>query len=277
MNVAAASGISRASGPPGGANREAAGLAVSLENLVYTIGGNRILDGLSGTIVQGEFVTILGPNGAGKSTLLKLLLGLLKPDSGSVRVFGKQPRRGNSDIGYVPQHHVLEIDNALRAQDVVGFGLDGNRWGIALPSRQRGQRIERALADVSARHLKNEPIGHLSGGEQQRILIAQALISNPRMLLLDEPFSNLDLAHEREIVGQISRLARERNITVLLVSHDINPLLTVTNRVLFLSNGRAALGLPDEVINSQTLSRLYNAPVEVARLSGRIFVLGVEI
>jgi zinc/manganese transport system ATP-binding protein len=249
---------------------------IELENLVVTLGGRRILNGLSGTIGQGEFVSILGPNGAGKSTLLKLLLGLLKADSGTIRVLGRPPRRGNSDIGYVPQHRVLEVDTALRARDVVGFGLDGNRWGFALPSRKRNERIERALADVNALHLCDEPIGHLSGGEQQRMLIAQALISNPRMLLFDEPFSNLDLAHEKEIVGQISGLAKDRNITVMLVSHDINPLLKVTDRVLFLSGGHAALGAPDEVINSQTLSRLYHAPVEVAHVSGRIFVLGVE-
>jgi zinc/manganese transport system ATP-binding protein len=249
---------------------------VSLDELTFIAGGRRILDRVSGSISQGEFVSVLGPNGAGKSTLLKLLLGLIKPESGSIRVFGKTPRRGNSQIGYVPQHRVLEIENALRARDVVGFGLDGNRWGISLPSRKRTERIEQALADVHALHLKDEPIGHLSGGEQQRLLIAQALISKPRMLLLDEPFSNLDLANEREIVAQISGLARERNITVLLVSHDINPLLKVTNRVLFLSNGHAALGPPAEVINSETLSRLYHAPVEVAHVSGRIFVLGVE-
>jgi zinc/manganese transport system ATP-binding protein len=250
--------------------------AISLENVVATLGGRRILDGIYGTIAQGEFVSVLGPNGAGKSTLLKLLLGLLKPDSGTIRIFGKTPRRGNSDIGYVPQHRVLEIDNALRARDVVGFGLDGNRWGISWPSHKRNRRIEQALADVNALHLKDEPIGHLSGGEQQRLLIAQAVISNPRMLLLDEPFSNLDLAHEREVVGQISRLARDRHITVMLVSHDINPLLKVTDRVLFLSHGHAALGPPGEVITSQTLSKLYRAPVEVVHVSGRIFVLGVE-
>jgi zinc/manganese transport system ATP-binding protein len=252
-------------------------VAISLENVVVSLGGRHILDGISGTIRQGEFISVLGPNGAGKSTLLKLLLGLLNPLSGTVRVFGKAPRRGNSDIGYVPQHRVLEIDTALRARDVVGFGLDGNRWGIPFPSRARNKRIEEALEEVNASHLKDEPIGHLSGGEQQRLLIAQALICNPKMLLFDEPFSNLDLAHEREIVTQISQLSRNRNITVMLVSHDVNPLLKVTDRVLFLSGGHAALGAPDEVINSQTLSRLYHAPVEVAHVSGRVFVLGVEI
>jgi zinc/manganese transport system ATP-binding protein len=267
----------RASGAAVVTNPTANAPVISLEHVVVNLGGRRILDGLSGTIAQGEFVSVLGPNGAGKSTLLKLLLGLLKPDSGTIRVLDRAPRRGNHDIGYVPQHRVLEIDTALRARDVVGFGLDGHRWGISWPSRKREQRIERALAEVHALHLKDEPIGHLSGGEQQRLLIAQALISNPRLLLLDEPFSNLDLAHEKDIVGQISQLARQRNITVMLVSHDINPLLKVTDRVLFLSGGHGALGPTAEVINSQTLSRLYHAPVEVAHVSGRIFVLGVEI
>jgi zinc/manganese transport system ATP-binding protein len=176
----------------------------------------------------------------------------------------------------VPQHRVLEIDTALRARDVVGFGLDGNRWGIAWPTRKRRELIDQALADTQALHLKNEPIGHLSGGEQQRLLIAQALICNPKLLLFDEPFSNLDVANEKEIVGQISRLARQRNITVMLVSHDINPLLKVTDQVMFLTSGHAALGPTAEVITSQTLSALYQSPVEVAHVSGRIFVLGVE-
>jgi zinc/manganese transport system ATP-binding protein len=266
----------RDSGGDARADRATKAPMISMENVEIILGGRRILDHVSGTIRHGEFVSVLGPNGAGKSTLLKLLLGLLKPDSGTIRVLGKVPRRGNNDIGYVPQHRVLEVDTALRALDVVGFGLDGNRWGISLPSRRRTEQIERALAEVNALHLKDEPVGHLSGGEQQRLLIAQALISNPRMLLLDEPFSNLDLAHEREIVGQISSLARDRDITVMLVTHDINPLLQVTDRVLFLSNGHAALGTPAEVINSQTLSKLYDAPVEVAHVSGRIFVIGVE-
>src|ERR1700683_4571288 len=131
---------------------------VSLEKVVVSLGGRHILDGISGTIGQGEFVLVLGPNGAGKSTLLKLLLGLLKEKSGTIRVLGRSPRRGNHDIGYVPQHRVLEIDTALRVGDVVGFGLDGHRWGFCLPSRKRTERIERALAEVHALHLKEEPI-----------------------------------------------------------------------------------------------------------------------
>jgi zinc/manganese transport system ATP-binding protein len=250
---------------------------ISLKNVTIELGGRKILDDLSLEINRGEFIAVLGPNGAGKSTLLKLLLGLLKPNQGIINVLGVAPHRGNSAIGYAPQHRVLETDLALRARDVVGFGLDGNRWGIGLPSRKRTELVNHALKEVDALQFANAPVGHLSGGEQQRLLIAQSLITNPQILFLDEPLASLDINHGKEVIAQISKLARQRNITVLLVAHDINPLLHVTDRVLFLSNGRGALGTPDEVITSATLSKLYNAPVEVIRTAGRIFVLGVEI
>jgi len=250
---------------------------ITLKNVTIELGGRKILDDLSLEINRGEFVAVLGPNGAGKSTLLKLILGLIRSEGGVINVLGTAPRRGNSEIGYAPQHRVLETDLALRARDVVGFGLDGNHWGIGLPTKKRKEKIDAALREVDALRYADAPVGHLSGGEQQRLLIAQALITNPKILLLDEPLASLDLNHGKEIIAQVSKLGKEKNITVLLVSHDVNPLLPVTDRVLFLSNGHGALGTPDEVITSETLSKLYNAPVEVIRTAGRIFVLGVEI
>jgi len=165
----------------------------------------------------------------------------------------------------------------LRAQDLVGFGLDGHRWGIGLPSRKRQEKIERALKDVDALHLANAPIGRLSGGEQQRLLIAQALLTEPRLLLLDEPLANLDLAHQQEVVALIQKVCRAHGVTVLLVSHDINPLLQVTDRVLYMARGHSAIGTPSEVITSQTLTQLYDAPVEVVQALGRYFVVGAEV
>lgn len=249
---------------------------IELERVRVQYGRRVLLEDVSLAIRQGEFITVLGPNGAGKSTMLKLLLGLLKPAAGTVRVLGKTPRRGNREIGYAPQHRALEADLALRARDVVGFGLDGNRWGFSLPSRKRNTVIEQALAEVNALSFADAPVGQLSGGEQQRILIAQALLTNPRLLLLDEPLANLDIAHGQEIVALVSKLCRERDVTVLLVSHDVNPLLPAIDRVLYIANGQSAIGTPDEVITSATLSKLYNSQVEVVQALGRLFVVGAE-
>ena len=250
--------------------------SIELEHVRVQFGKRVLLEDLSLDIRQGEFITLLGPNGAGKSTLLKLLLGLLKPTAGTIRVLGQPPRRGNKAIGYAPQHRVLETDLALRARDIVGFGLDGDRWGIGFPSRRRTALLDQALAEVNALSFADAPVGQLSGGEQQRLLIAQALLTNPRLLLLDEPLANLDIAHGQEIVALVAELNRSRGVTVLLVSHDVNPLLPVTDRVLYIANGQSAIGTPDEVITSATLSKLYNSQVEVVQALGRLFVVGAE-
>ncbi|GCE30687.1 ABC transporter ATP-binding protein [Dictyobacter alpinus] len=249
---------------------------ITLENVHIQLGNRTIQEDISLTVNEGEFIAILGPNGAGKSTLLKLLLGLIKQSSGSVRVLGRAPRRGNTDIGYAPQHRVLEADLALRARDVVGFGLDGHRWGPGWPSRQRNEIIDKALKEVNALHFANAPVGQLSGGEQQRLLIAQALLTNPRLLLLDEPLSNLDITHGQEIVTLVRNVCRARNAAVLLVAHDVNPLLNVIDKVIYVANGNSTIGTPDEVITTETLTRLYGSPVEVVKALGRMFVVGAE-
>jgi len=249
---------------------------INLEHVRIQFGRRIILEDMSLSVNQGEFVVVLGPNGAGKSTLLKLLLGLLKPSAGVVRVLGHPPRRGNNAIGYTPQHRTLEADLALRARDVVGFGLDGNRWGTGFPSSRRDAIIDKALLEVDAFDLANAPVGQLSGGEQQRLLIAQALLTDPRLLLLDEPLANLDINHEQEIVELVSRVCRARDVAVMLVTHDINPLLPVVDRVLYMANGHVAIGSPDEVITSAKLTELYGSPVEVVQALGRVFVIGAE-
>jgi zinc/manganese transport system ATP-binding protein len=250
---------------------------ISIENLCYVAGGQRILHEMSIDIKKGEFVAVLGPNGVGKTTLLKLLLGLLKPTRGRITLLGKTPQRGNDLIGYAPQRRVLETDLALRARDVVGFGLDGNRWGIGFPSKQRKEIIDRALDDVDALQFASAPVGHLSGGEQQRLLIAQALITSPKILLLDEPLSNLDIHHTQDIIALLVKLAKGRGVTIMLVAHDVNPLLPVIDRVLFMANGQSAIGTPDKILTKQTLSRLYNTPIEVVKALDRVFVVGAEI
>lgn len=247
---------------------------VELEDVEIRLGGRVIQQDINLTVQDGEFIAVLGPNGAGKSTLLKLLLGLIRASAGTVRVLGAPPRRGNKEIGYAPQHRVLEADLALRARDVVGFGFDGNKWGPGWPSRKRDALIDAALAEVDGLSFANAPVGQLSGGEQQRILIAQALLTNPRLLLLDEPLASLDISREQEIVSVIDRVRRARSVAVMLVTHDINPLLPIVDRVLYMANGRSAIGKPDEVITSETLSSLYGSPIEVLESHGRLFVVG---
>lgn len=239
-------------------------------------GERKILQDINFSVEEGEFIAILGPNGAGKSTLLKLLLGLYKPSSGKIFILGKEPRRGNSDIGYAPQHRMLEADLAIRARDVVGFGLDGNKWGIALPSKQRTQKIERVLREVGIFHIADMPVGKLSGGQQQLLLIAQALLTDPKILLLDEPLSNIDIAHGQKVISLLTKISRERKITILLVTHDINPLLSVVSRVVYLVHGQCVSGKPEEVITSEKLSRLYGTSIEVIKTKGRLFVIGEE-
>jgi len=253
---------------------------IALRAVAARLGDRTIWSGADLSVRAGEFVAILGPNGAGKSTFLRLLLGLLRPSAGDVRVFGRAPRRGDGAIGYVPQRRNLDPDLPVRGRDLVQLGLDGARWGIPLPGRARAQQralVHEALVAVGASDYADRPIGQLSGGEQQRLFLAQALVGRPRLLLLDEPLASLDLRNQIAISQLVAQVARERNITVLLVTHDINPLIEVVDRVLYVAQGQVAIGAPDAIITNETLSRLYGSPVEVIRDSrGRVFVVGLE-
>jgi zinc/manganese transport system ATP-binding protein len=240
-----------------------------LEGVGVRLGGRQVLSDVTFSLAHGEFTGIIGPNGAGKTTLLRVILGLLEPSGGQVLVDRKS-------IGYVPQKLVIDPDMPLRARDVVSLGLDGHRLGFALPSRQRRELVERALADVGAAGYADARVGELSGGEQQRVLIAHALISRPKLLLLDEPLANLDLRSEQEIVAVLGRLAREHEISVLLSAHDMNPLLGVMNRIVYVANGRAASGPTDEVVTSEGLTRLYGHHVDVVRVHDRVLVVAGE-
>ncbi len=250
---------------------------VSTEDMRVDLGGRAIFAGVTFSIEDGELVAILGPNGAGKSTLLKVILGLVKPVSGRISVLDQPAGRANARIGYVPQFRAIEAETTLRARDVVRFGLDGNRWGPGWPSRSRENRIDAVLEEVDGRELANAAMGELSGGERQRLLIAQALLSDPLLLLLDEPLASLDLGREQEIIALIRRICRSRGVAVLFVTHDVNPLLSDLDRVLYLANGRSAIGRPDQVITRETLSGLYGTPVEVVKTGGRVFVVGARI
>jgi zinc/manganese transport system ATP-binding protein len=229
------------------------------------------------SVDHGEFIAILGPNGAGKTSLLRVLLGMLHLSGGGVYVFGKPPQRGNKLIGYVPQRRTLDPDLPVRGRDLVTLGVEGLRWGFPLPasSRQTKRIVDDVLDAVGGTLYADRPIGQISGGEQQRLLLAQALVGKPRLLLLDEPLANLDLRNQESIAQLVGRLARTEHITVLLVTHDINPVLPVMDRVIYIAGGNIVIGTPDEIITSETLSALYGANVQVVRDSqGRYLCSG---
>ncbi len=253
---------------------------VTLQDAAVQLGGRTIWSQATLQVTPGEFIAILGPNGAGKSTLLRVLLGLLRPSAGQVAVFGSAPRRGHPAIGYVPQRRTLDPDLPVRGRDLVMLGLDGRHWGVALPGPRRRKQhalVEEALAAVGASAYANRPIGQLSGGEQQRLLLAQALVGQPRLLLLDEPLASLDLRNQIAIAQLVARVAREQGITVLLVTHDVNPVLPLVQQVIYVAQGQVLMGQPDQIITTESLSRLYAAPVEVVHDSqGRVFVVGLE-
>ncbi|MDT7792298.1 MAG: zinc/manganese transport system ATP-binding protein [Mycobacterium sp.] len=226
------------------------------------------------TVAPGEFVAVLGPNGSGKTSLVKVLLGLAPLSSGSVEVCGAPPKRGSNVIGYIPQQRGFDRDVPIRGIDLVRLGLDGHRWGFPLPNRQRRRLVDAAIASVGATEFAQAPVGRLSGGEQQRLRIAQALLGDPKLMLCDEALLSLDIKHQRDVVGLIDSRRLAFNTSVLFVTHEINPILPVVDRVLYLVGTRWAVGAPDEVFTSAKLSDLYQTDVEVLRVRGRIVVVG---
>lgn len=247
---------------------------LSLCRIQMQFGARRVLRDVDVQIKQGEFIGLIGPNGAGKSTLLKIILGLQLPTAGHVELEGRPIRRGEKLIGYVPQKLFLDPQIPLRGRDVVALGLDGNRWGIPLHTKLRRQKVDEMLRAVDAVRFADSPVGLLSGGEQQRLLIAQALLSHPKILLLDEPLSNLDIKSAYEVVHLVSRIGKEQNVAVILVAHDMNPLLGVMSRVLYLADGNAVIGSVEEIFRNDVLSQLYGYPVEVLKVGGRLLVVG---
>ncbi|HEY2599145.1 MAG TPA: ABC transporter ATP-binding protein [Candidatus Dormibacteraeota bacterium] len=252
--------------------------AIAASGLAAGYGSTAIWSQASFSIPAGSFTAILGPNGAGKSTLIKLILGLLHPIAGRLEVLGEAPTRGNPRIGYVPQGSAFDPELSIRGRDFVGLGIDGHRWGMRLMGRsQIATAADDAIRAVGAEAYADRQLGRLSGGEQQRLLLAQALVGQPSLLLMDEPLSHLDVRNQGAIVQLISQVARERNLTVLLIAHDVNPLLSHIDHVLYIAHGRLAMGKPAGIITSETLSTIYSAPVEVLRdRLGRVFVVGLE-
>jgi zinc/manganese transport system ATP-binding protein len=254
--------------------------AVQLRDAGVRLGGRDIWRQANVTVESGEFIAVLGPNGAGKSTLLSVLLGLLPLAEGSARVLGGPPGERTADVGYLPQRRAFDAATRIRGVDLVRLGLDGHRWGVPLPwagpaERRRRQRVARAVERVGAQPYAHRPIGECSGGEQQRLLIAQALVSEPQLLLLDEPLDSLDLPNQASVAALVRDICRSAGVTVLLVAHDVNPLLPYLDRVIYVAGGRLVSGTPREVVNAETLSALYGVPIEVLHASdGRLVVVG---
>jgi zinc/manganese transport system ATP-binding protein len=246
---------------------------VDVRDASVVLGGRTVWSHVDATVRAGEFVAILGPNGVGKSSLLKAILGLVPLSAGQAVV-----AEHHREIGYLPQRRNFDASLRIRGVDVVRLGVDGDRWGLPLPgkrSRAAAARVDELVELVGARAYAHRPIGQLSGGEQQRLLIAQALARRPKLLMLDEPLDSLDLPNQAAIAALISRICRAEHLAVMIVAHDVNPILPYLDRVIYLGRGGAVSGSPDEVITSATLSELYGTPIEVLTASdGRVVVVG---
>jgi zinc/manganese transport system ATP-binding protein len=248
--------------------------AIRLAGAALRFGERSLWGDLTLQVSAGEFLAVLGPNGSGKTSLLKVLLGLQRLSSGTVEVGGRTPRRGSSLVGYIPQQKSFDRDLPLRGRDLVRLGLDGHRWGIGLPHSGARATVAEAIEAVGATRYADRPIGLLSGGEQQRLRIAQALLGDPQVLLCDEPLLSLDLQHQQAITALIDARRQRAGTAVVFVSHEVNPILPMVDRVLYLVGGRWAVGTPDEVMTSARLSDLYGTDIDVFRVHGRIVVIG---
>ena len=246
---------------------------IALDHATLRVSDRAVLSDVSFDIEAGEFIGVLGPNGAGKTTLMRAILGLLSPDGGSVKVFGRTPQRGSPAIGYLPQLRTVLPDLRVRGLDFIASSLHGERWGLPSLGSHDRDAIEATLDAVVARDLATRPLSDMSGGERQRLLLAQALIGQPKLLLLDEPLISLDARHQEIAIDVVRKVCRERKITVLFSAHELNQLLGTLDRVLYLGNQQAVLGTVDQVVTAPVLSRLYGTEIHVVRADGHIFVM----
>ena len=245
-----------------------------LQRATLSLGGRQLWQNLNLEVQPGEFLAVLGPNGTGKTSLLKTILGQQNLSSGTIEFLGEPVTRGSRRIGYIPQQKLLEQGTPLRARDLVAFGVNGHRWGLPINSRAVRRQVDGILESVGATDYANVPVSTLSGGEQQRVRVGQSIAGNPCLLLCDEPLISLDLHHQRQVSELIDEQRKAIKTAVIFVTHDVNPVLGMVDRVLYLAGGRFRVGTPDEVLRSEVLSYMYDTPVEVIRSRGRIVVLG---
>ena len=253
--------------------------ALAFEGVTVRLGGRDVLKQTSFDIREGEFVGLLGANGAGKTTLLRAALGLLALGGGAIRVLGRPAARGTQGVGYMPQTRAAFASARLTGRTMIETAAMGAHFGFSRLDKATRHDVDAALDLVDARDLARRPVADLSGGQRQRLLLAQALLGKPKLLLLDEPLISLDPAQQSAVVAMVGRLRSELGVAVLFSAHELNPLLSHIDRVLYLGAGAAAIGSVDEVVTGETLSRLYGAEVEVVRVGGRVFVMagGVEV
>lgn len=250
---------------------------IVFDKVSLALGGREILGNVSFQIEAGEFVGLLGANGAGKTTLLRAMLGLVPVTHGAISVFGAEPGTGNPAVGYMPQTRSNLNSFRLRGRDFVAGVVDGQKFGLPWLSKAAAKQVDRALDLVEATDLSQRPLSDMSGGERQRLLLAQALVGDPKLLLLDEPLMSLDPGQQRNIVGLVKRLQTQLEIPVIFSSHELNPLLGSIDRVLYLGNTFAEIGEVKDVITGPVLSKLYGAPIEVYEINGRIFVMSGSV
>ncbi|WP_375479699.1 metal ABC transporter ATP-binding protein [uncultured Jatrophihabitans sp.] len=255
---------------------------MELSHAAAAVGGRRIWSDVNLTVAAGEFVAVLGPNGVGKSTLLKMVLGLIPVAAGTVSVLGARPGQRNKRIGYLPQRRAFDPATRVRGVDIVRLGLDGDRWGVPVPGwvpgsrgTQIARRVDEVIDLVGASSYARRPIGQCSGGEQQRLLIAQALARRPELLILDEPLDSLDVTNQASVSALIREVSQSQEVAVLLVAHDVNPILSYLDQVIYLAHGGAVMGPPAQVITADTLTMLYSTPIDVLTdRTGRLVVVG---
>ena len=250
--------------------------ALKITDLAISLGGNEILSGVNATIGGGEFIGIFGPNGAGKTTLVRAIVGTLAPTRGVIEVLGATPHQASLKIGYMPQGHGGFDSTALSARALVEAACGGDRWGIPWTSRESKREVDRVLDVTEAHSFARRPFSVLSGGERQRVMLAQALLGNPKILVLDEPLASLDPKNQSLLIETVARVKRLTNATILFVAHDMNPLMKVMDRVLYLAGGGGVLGKLDDVVTSKSLSQLYGFEIDVVRVENRVFVMAAD-
>lgn len=247
--------------------------AIEFQGLSLRFDDRSIIQHFSANLAQGEFIGIFGPNGAGKSTLLRSILGLIEPVDGKILLFNKPVRRGHSDIGYMPQTRQMTAANRLTGRSYITATLNGFHWGLPLINKKQRAKVDEVIHLVGIEKFVDRPYSQLSGGERQRVSLAEALLGQPKVLLLDEPLSGLDPGQQEKIVSLIKSIQKQLNITVLFTAHEVNPLLNVMDRIIYLAHGKAAMGNVEEVITGEKLSWLYDAPIEVIRIENQLFVI----
>lgn len=247
---------------------------LDIRDAALSFGRRSLWRDLTLSVAAGEFVAVLGSNGSGKTSLLRAILGQQRLDSGTIELGGTAVARGNRRVGYIPQQKIVQPGTPLRGRDLVTLGVNGHRFGLPITGRAERDRVDALLESVEASGYADRPLGTLSGGEQQRLRVAQALADDPILLLCDEPLASLDLAHQHGVAELIDDRRRKHDTAVVFVTHDVNPVLELVDRILYLAEGRFMVGTPDEVLRSEVLSDLYGTPVDVIRSGGRIFVAG---